>query len=132
MWKESKQKIASYFIYALLYKEPFIKIVLCLYPIYRNIHCNWVCWGITTLQVNTKFSCWINWMICIKYIHMHPRDHYERDMCSLSSIIQINHTVEYMQQLHYKAWLAITHMIKKTHFTFKINQPLRMGIPQPY
>ena len=82
-------KSSYYFIYALLYIETFREKLLCMKSLYRSINWNWVWCGISTIQRSKKVLCYKCWIIYIYFVHMHPIDHSEKDMCYLSSIIHI-------------------------------------------
>ena len=70
-------------------------------------------------------------MVWIYYVNMHPRNQADRDICYLISIGRINRRVADMHWFHSKDWLPIPHMITKTNCTFKMTQPLGMGVLQP-
>ena len=59
-------------------------------------------------------------MIYIYYVHMHPIDHSERNMCYFISIRLINHIVAGIQIIHFKAFSFIPYNMMKNYCTLKL------------
>ena len=126
MCRWNNTEYSHYFIYDLWYGDPFRQIALCLQSLFRSIHCNWLWCGIRTLQGSKKALLWTSWIICIYYVHMHPRYCAERYMRYSISIRHINQTVAYIKQFCFKKCSVIPDGIIITYHTLKIIRPWGM------